>query len=207
MRLYLVRHPKPLVEAGVCYGASDVVCSTQALEEAVSALLQELPSGLKMISSPLSRCEQLAQILCRREPGFAYKSDEKLTEMDFGAWEMKAWSAIAPEELAAWTDAFATYRCGGSGESTGMFVQRVAKRLQESLQLDEDQVWITHAGVIRAVQWLSSQSWESFIALLDPAQLLSQLRAADWPSNEVVFGRVYQGRPWDWPPAWPPEQE
>jgi alpha-ribazole phosphatase len=207
MRLYLVRHPKPLVEAGVCYGASDVACCTEALESAAAAVLPELPSGLKIISSPLSRCEHFAQVLCRREIGLSYKTDQKLAEMDFGEWEMKAWSSIAPEELAAWTDAFATYRCGGSGESTGMFVQRVAKRLHESLHSGEDQMWITHAGVIRAVQWLSSQSWESFIALLDPAQLLSQLRAADWPSGEVAFGRVYQGRPWDWPPAWPQAQE
>ena len=202
MRLYLVRHPKPLVAAGVCYGASDVVCSAEALESAAHHLLGSLPKGLKMISSPLSRCEHLALNLCRLEPSFAYKIDKKLVEMDFGAWEMQTWDSIAQTELQAWTDDFASYRCGGSGESTGQFVQRVAERLHESLQSGEDQVWITHAGVIRAVQWLneklSDKSRASFIALPDRAWLLSQLRAADWPKGEVAFGRVHPlrwGRP------------
>jgi alpha-ribazole phosphatase len=198
MRLYLVRHPKPLVAAGVCYGASDVVCSHEALEFAAHHLLGSLPKGLKMISSPLSRCEQLAQILCRLEPNFAYKTDEKLVEMDFGAWEMQTWDSIGQSELQAWTDDFANFRCGGSGESTAQFVQRVAERLNESLQSGEDQVWITHAGVIRAVQWLKGKNSAGFMAQPDREWLLSQLRAADWPKGEMAFGQAYPlrwGRP------------
>ncbi len=222
MRLYLVRHPKPLVAAGVCYGASDVMCSAEALESAAHHLLGSLPKGLKMISSPLSRCEQLALNLCRLEPSFAYKTDKKLVEMDFGAWEMQTWDSMAQTELQAWTDDFASYRCGGSGESTGQFVQRVAERLHESLQSGEDQVWITHAGVIRAVRWLNEKLSDKgadkgndisndksndkgndknsagFIAQPDRAWLLSQLRAADWPKGEVAFGQVHPlrwGRP------------
>jgi alpha-ribazole phosphatase len=215
VKLYLARHAQPLVAKGVCYGASDVVCSADVLETAAQELLKVLPTGLHVISSPLSRCEQLAQILCRLQPDLTYKTDEKLAEMHFGSWEMQAWDAIPPEELKAWTDAFATYRCGGWGESTGQFVQRVAQRLHESLQSGEDQIWITHAGVIRAVQWLASQQFALFTGLLtppltppligqerqpDPALHLSQLRAADWPTGEVAWCQVQQ---WDWPPAWP----
>ncbi|WP_249660897.1 histidine phosphatase family protein [Variovorax sp. PCZ-1] len=205
MRLYFVRHPKPQVEAGLCYGASDVVCGAAELESAATHLLSVLPKSLKIISSPLSRCEHLAQILCRREASLAYKTDEKLAEMHFGAWEMKAWAAISPEELSAWTDDFAHYLCGGSGESTAMFVQRVAQRLHESMQSGEDQIWITHAGVIRAVQWLSAQSFELLRALATEPErlLLSHLHAADWPKGEVAFGQLHQGQPWDWPPQWP----
>lgn len=207
MRLYLVRHPQPLVAQGVCYGVSNVVCSREALESAADHLLQVLPKGLAVISSPLSRCAQLALHLCRREASFAYKTDEKLVEMDFGAWEMQAWDAIPKDELSAWTDAFASYRCGSTGESTGQFVRRVALRLRESKQGGEDQIWITHAGVIRAVQWLSNQPLKLLTELLieqpDPALLLSHFRAADWPTGEVAFGQVYRARPWDWPPEWP----
>jgi alpha-ribazole phosphatase len=206
MRLYLVRHPKPQVEAGVCYGASDVLCNPEELESTASHILTALPKDLKVISSPLSRCERLAQILCQLEAGLAYKTDVKLAEMHFGAWEMKTWSSIAPQELAAWTNAFATYRCGGTGESAGMMVQRVAQRLHESIQSGENQLWITHAGVIRAVQWLSAQPFELFTELVrqpDPAQILSQLRAGDWPKGEVAFGQLHRGQPWDWPQQWP----
>ncbi len=206
MRLFLVRHPKPEVEQGVCYGASDVVCTAQALESAAENLLKMLPKGLKITSSPLSRCEHLAQILCRLDADFSYKTDEKLAEMHFGHWEMVAWEHIAQAELTAWADAFVSYSCGGAGESTALVLQRVAQLLHQHGTRGEDHIWITHAGVIRAVQWLGTQPYSlitSLIERLDPAPLLSHLRAADWPKGEVVFGQVCLGQPWDWPVAWP----
>lgn len=204
MRLFLVRHPQPQAVQGLCYGASDVVCSAQAMDEAATYLLRVLPKGLPLISSPLSRCEQLAQILCGLQPDFSYKTDENLAEMNFGTWELRAWHCIAQTELSAWTDAFASYRCGITGQSTGQFVQAVAKRLYESVCSQQDQIWITHAGVIRAVQWLSLQPWECLTSLpsqADPEAYLSELRAADWPRGELAWSQVLQ---WDWPPAWPP---
>jgi alpha-ribazole phosphatase len=131
-----------------------------------------------------------------------YKSDEKLAEMHFGAWEMKAWDAIAPQELKAWTDDFCGYRCGGSGESAGQFVQRVAKRLWLSAQSGQKELWITHAGVIRAMQWLGGQPFEVLTALAagSPWEAGSRLRAAEWPKGVVEWCQL---QPWDWPPAWP----
>lgn len=206
MRLYLVRHPKPLVAQGVCYGVSDVACSREALESAADHLMQVLPKGLAIVTSPLSRCERLAQVLCRRQSDYSYKTDEKLSEMNFGAWEMQAWDTIAQNELAAWKNSFAGYRCGGTGESTAQFVQRVAARWCASAQSPQDQIWITHAGVIRALHWLATQPFEWVTDLVrqpDPVPLLSHFRAADWPTGGVAFGRVDREQPWDWPPAWP----
>ena len=200
MQLYLVRHPQPVVSQGICYGASDVACSTAALESAADHLLGVLPKGLNMLSSPLSRCEQLAQILCRREADFAYKTDENLAEMNFGAWEMQAWAAIAQDELSAWTDSFASYRCGGTGQSTGMFVQRVARRLLESARSGDDQIWITHAGVIRAVQWLSQQPFQNLIAWAESRRVPSELLAADWPRSGLAYCQVLR---WEAPKHWP----
>jgi alpha-ribazole phosphatase len=204
MRLYLVRHPQPIVAQGVCYGASDAACSPSELDAAALELIKTLPRGLRVTSSPLQRCEQLAKLLSRLEPDFVYKTDHGLAEMNFGAWEMRAWDAIAPEELRAWTEDFSAYRCGGSGESAGQFVQRVARRLIQSAQGGNDEIWITHAGVIRALLWLASQSFETLTALAQRPGLLcealSRLRAADWPRGELAFGRA---QPWDWPQAWP----
>lgn len=207
MKLYLVRHAKPLIEAGICYGASDVPCSEEAMEVAAIELLKSLPKtltkGLPMLSSPLSRCERLAQILCGLEPDFFYKTDAKLAEMNFGAWELQPWAQIAADELKAWTDAFASYSCGGSGESCAQFIQRVARCLLASRFSGEDQIWITHAGVIRALQWLALQPFELLTALAsptDPARHLGQLRAADWPAGEVAYLQV---QCWNWPAQWP----
>lgn len=206
MRLFLVRHPKPEVQQGVCYGASDVACTAQALESAAQNLLNVLPKGLKITCSPLSRCEHLAQILCRLDADLAYRTDQKLAEMHFGQWEMVAWERIAQAEFAAWADAFASYRCGGSGESTALVLQRVAQLLHQHGMQGEDHIWITHAGVIRAVQWLGKQPYSLITSLIeqpDPVPILSHLRAADWPTGEVAFGQVCRGQPWDWPAAWP----
>ena len=137
--------------------------------------------------------------------------------MNFGDWEMQPWSRISPHEISAWTDDFAHYRCGGSGESTAQFVQRVAIRLVRSAQDGHDEVWITHAGVIRALLWLTRQEafrmWMATViaqplmlsfapqareTLAPPRDLLSQLRAADWPQDAVAWCQVLA---WDWPQA------
>ncbi len=224
MKLWLVRHAQPLVEGGVCYGASDVACDPQTLQTAAANLLQVLPKNLPIISSPLQRCEQLAQILCGLQPDLTYKTDANLAEMHFGNWEMRPWSEIDPQELAAWTDDFAHYRCGDSGESTAQVIQRVVARLVHSCSSGQDQIWITHAGVMRALMWLGQQSafgpWlqsvisaqaqnliaarADFIAAQAqgfpqvPQDLLCQLRAADWPQHALAWCQV---QTWHWETA------
>jgi alpha-ribazole phosphatase len=201
MKLWLVRHPPTLAEPGLCYGASDVPVDPQALQACAQQLIAQLPQHAKIISSPLQRCEQLAQVLCRpagRLTTFSYQTDTRLAEMYFGAWEMQPWSRIAVSELSAWTDDFAHYRCGGTGESTVQFLQRVTARLQESLSADHDEIWITHAGVIRALLWLHRQTSVMpsvhRAAAITPA-LLACVQSHAWPRDEVAFGQVL---PLDW---------
>jgi alpha-ribazole phosphatase len=211
IRLHLLRHTKPLVAQGVCYGATDVPCDEAEMQAAAQNMLKTLPeqrtTRLHVISSPLQRCERLAQAGRAVEPVFAYKTDARLAEMNFGAWEMQAWSNISSAELSAWTDDFARYRCGGSGESAGQFVQRVAARWLDSALSGQDQLWITHAGVMRAVQWLSVQPFEDVIALARHLELacglLSRLRADQWPKGELAFGQLQVQ---DWPQGWPLRQ-
>lgn len=61
MKLWMVRHAQPLIEAGICYGATDVAADAQATLQAAHTLAQLLPAGLAMLSSPLQRCERLSQ--------------------------------------------------------------------------------------------------------------------------------------------------
>jgi alpha-ribazole phosphatase len=190
MKLWLVRHPPTLAAPGLCYGASDVLVDPQALQDCANQLVAQLPPGALIISSPLQRCEHLAQVLCRPTADlahFSYQTDARLAEMNFGAWEMQPWASIAASELSAWTDDFAHYRCGGTGESTLQFMQRVSERLQESLQRQEDEIWITHAGVMRALLWLRRHAPE---ARFTPELHAACLQAGAWPRDELVFGQV-----------------
>ncbi len=172
--MLLIRHARPLIENGVCYGALDVPADTHATRQAAAALAQKLPHNATIFHSTLQRCEQLAHALQALRPDLLCKPDARLREMDFGAWEGKHWDAIPRTELEAWTDSFFTYRCGG-GENVESFMARVAQAWDA---IEEPCIWVTHAGVIRAVLLLSQGKRHI-------------QRADEWPRDAVGFGEAY----------------
>lgn len=174
MKLWLVRHAQPLVDAGICYGRLDVAAHAGATAQCARALAAQLPPGIRVISSPLQRCEQLAKSLQALRPDLTCETDERLQEMDFGRWEGMAWQAIGRDELQAWTTDFATYAVGHDGESVTAFMARVGLAF-DALKATNT-LWITHAGVIRAVELL--------------AQGLRHLERADqWPLEAPKYGQ------------------
>ena len=169
MKLWLIRHAQPLIDAGVCYGATDVAADTQATALAAQALANELPVDGVMQASPLQRCERLAQEVRALRPDLTYQTDARLREMDFGAWEGQRWDAISPEAYDAWTADFFGHRFGGR-ESVAEFMGRIALAWDEFQSQGQDRVWITHAGVIRAVSLLAQGCREINDAMQWPAQ-------------------------------------
>jgi alpha-ribazole phosphatase len=139
----LIRHPRPSLAAGICYGASDVDVADEALE-CVSRLRELLPAHLPLFSSPTRRCRRLAEAL---HPAVQY--DPRLREMDFGHWELQPWSRIPRAELDAWAAAPMSYAPPG-GESVASVQARVTAFLQERCGPNgKDLAVVTHAGVIR----------------------------------------------------------
>lgn len=142
MRLYLVRHLPPLVEAGVCYGRTDLATDAAAQALALPALRAALPKA-PIYSSPLQRCAVLAEAL--GNPVF----DARLAELDFGAWEMQRWDDIARSEIDAWAADVAMYRPGG-GESVADMAGRVAGFYADLRATSvPDAIVVCHAGTIR----------------------------------------------------------
>ena len=175
MKLWLVRHAQPLVDAGICYGRLDMAADADATAECARQLAAQLPAGIRVISSPLQRCEQLAQALYAQRPDLAYKTDARLQEMDFGQWEGCAWQAIGPNALEAWTSNFAHHTVGHDGESVAAFMARVASAF-DALPGHGDTLWITHAGVIRAMALLT--------------QGIRHIERADqWPLDAPKYGQ------------------
>lgn len=152
-RLWIVRHAAPLIAPGICYGHLDVPADPDATHRTASALAAQLPGCPTIVTSPLQRCEQLAQSLCALKPDLTSNVDSRLKELDFGAWEGRAWDAIGKPAVDAWTDHFAHHAPGG-GESLTQMLQRVHAALNDACQQSGDVVWITHAGVARCVEWL-----------------------------------------------------
>lgn len=153
-RLWLVRHARPLVAPGLCYGRLDMAADAAASRAAAAALARALPPSVAGVwHSPLQRCELLALELQALRPDLASQAEARIREMDFGAWEGQAWSAIARAEIDAWAAELAIY-APGSGEPLAAMLTRVAGALDDARSRRGDVVWITHAGVARCVQWL-----------------------------------------------------
>ena len=174
MKLWLVRHAQPLVDAGVCYGRLDVAADPAATRASAQALAQALPLHAVLHTSPLQRCEHLAHTLCTLRPDLASKTDDRLAEMDFGSWEGQRWDALGAHALDAWTQDFAHHTPGG-GESVTRFMERVAQVVDETRSAGQDTAWICHAGVVRATR------------LLLAGQRQVQ-HAHAWPKEAVPFG-------------------
>ena len=153
-QLWLARHAKPLIAPGVCYGQLDVPADVDATTACARELVQSLPSGIKILCSPLQRCELLAHVLIGLRADLTYKTDPRLKEIDFGQWEGQRWDDIGTAAINAWVADFGQHRPGG-GESVEQFMQRVAAVWDEAaLAADTPTLWITHAGVIRAATLL-----------------------------------------------------
>lgn len=175
-RLWLVRHARPLVESGVCYGASDLDADPQDTHRAALELAAVLPAGARLFMSGLKRAQQLAHAVHALRPDLAAPvCDVRLNEMDFGRFELARWDEIDKAEFDAWTADFHSYRFGGR-ESVAEMLARVSSALGATLQaVDADHVWVTHAGVIRA-------------ACLLHACPDARPSASDWPREAPAFG-------------------
>ncbi len=163
MEVFLIRHPRPLIDAGVCYGCLDI--DAEDPTPIVRRLRSLLPPSTPVMASPLRRTRTLAEAL-HAQPQF----DSRLREIDFGAWEGRRWEEIGRSPLDAWANDLLDYAPPG-GESAAMLQKRVVACLSE---LSTNRVAVvTHAGPIRALlgHWL-------------------QLPVSRWSTIELAFGSV-----------------
>lgn len=150
MDLILIRHPEVAVDAGICYGQSDVPLrrDVRDLASMLSARMEELNAPVCIDgwhTSPLQRCASIAHAL-----GANAHIDARLAEMHFGAWEGCAWDTIDRALIDAWAADIEHARPHG-GESFAQFAQRVIAWF-EAACVDQQAVHvIAHAGVMRVL--------------------------------------------------------
>lgn len=177
--LWLVRHARVQIEAGVCYGRLELEAEPAATAALAARLAGQLPPRTRLWVSPRQRCEKLAQALCKARPDLRAQTEPELAEMDFGAWEGQRWDTLGQAALDAWVQDFGEHRPGG-GESVNAVLRRVGaalRRCARDTPADTDAAWLTHAGVIRAVQLLR--------------QGRSRLDAAsEWPRQSLDYGQI-----------------
>jgi len=163
MNLTLIRHTAVAVEPGICYGRSDVDVSTTFEAEAgrVLSILQPLQFDA-VFSSPSIRCRKLARYCGFPDPVI----DNRLMELNFGAWEMKPWADIKDPQLQRWFDNWLD-EIPTLGESFKAMTGRVEEFLKDIETRKLQQVALfTHAGVIRSAgiitgQFTAAEAFES----------------------------------------------
>lgn len=148
MEVFLIRHTRPEIPSGICYGQTDIPLKDTFPSESV-LVLSKLPKPFDAVfTSPLMRCLKLAHIISE---GGTLKQDNLLMELNFGDWEMKAWDDIPKEELNPWMENFVTHKVP-NGEAFSDLIQRTDDFLEGLINTAYKQVaLVCHAGVIRAM--------------------------------------------------------
>ena len=147
MPVILVRHTRPAVPTGVCYGITDLDLAP-TFEDEAATVVAKLPRACRVVSSPLRRCRRLAERIGATR-GLVPVFDERLREFDFGTWEGVPWEFIPRTELDAWAADFFHARPHG-GESVHMLRERVGTAIADYRRSGVSHVVVTHAGVIKA---------------------------------------------------------
>ena len=153
-RIWLLRHGE--VEASAArfaYGDSEVPLSAAGLER--TRELERLFRGVnlaRVISSPLGRARLLGEALARAS-GTTLEIDERLNEMQRGAWQgleleeyRRRWQAQAGKY---WEDPW-RWR-GHGGESDEQLTQRTWPAFEDTLESGGSVVLTIHGQVLRSI--------------------------------------------------------
>jgi len=195
VKLFLVRHPKPDVKKGLCYGDMDVPLAS-GWEGGAEALKKSLSLSFDSISSvcyhsPLSRAARLADFVADG----CSQSVEALKELDFGDWEGLCWQDIPKSEIDLWADDI-VHSAPYHGESLNVVADRVWQWwLSVKETSSENVVVIAHSGVIKVFisllcQWPLAQCHRIDVGFSSVTEfsiqgdfvVLKRLGAGDWVS-------------------------
>ncbi|MFI9507979.1 histidine phosphatase family protein [Nocardia sp. NPDC052566] len=134
-----------------------------------------------VVSSPLRRCRETAQVAAERL-GLEVRIDEGLREADFGAWEGLTFAEVRerfPGELEVWLQSPATVP-GGTGESLDSVARRVALSLDVLLAREAGRtvLVVSHVAPLRTLVRL---------ALGAPPESLFRMEIAAASLSAVVY--------------------
>ncbi|WP_413694002.1 alpha-ribazole phosphatase family protein [Psychromonas sp. KJ10-2] len=161
--IYLVRHGAVNLSSDICYGQLDCEL-TDSFEKDLQSFIdyfqnkQLKTANMQIISSPLSRCLNLAKGLQQslQLTFIPLKMENAFQEINFGEWEGKTWQSIGQQTIEDWNADLLDYQFP-KGESARQFDLRVVTawlQLNDSLlraKQAQNIVLITHAGVIRSI--------------------------------------------------------
>ena len=138
----------------ICYGRTDVPLA-EPPETGAAALIRAAADPVeRIVTSPSSRALLVARAVAART-GAPLHADDRLQEMDFGAWEGRLWSALPRPEIDAWAADPVGYRPGG-GESVEQVLARLRRAWTGIASSSDTTLVVTHAGPIRCLLHLAA---------------------------------------------------
>lgn len=163
------RHPRARAAAGRCIGRTDLALAPRKAKRLAhrirgTARRHGLPREVSV--SPLRRALDVGRWLKRW--GWKLHVDERLRELDFGAWDGRPWSEIAHREVDAW-QADLLHHAPGGGEPLAALAARVWAFVAGSTgHPGAPRLLVSHGGWLNALQHV-------------PPGCVS-LAAAEWPA-------------------------
>lgn len=161
MPVILLRHTRPDMPDGLCYGRTDLGLPESFPEDAARAIAA-LPEVSRIRSSPLGRCLRLAELVAETR-NLALTVEADLVEMDFGSWENRPWTDLPRHELDAWAADF-----DGARPHGGETVEDLAARVQGLLagarpRRTPPELWVSHSGIVRAAHAVTGRGagWDT----------------------------------------------
>jgi alpha-ribazole phosphatase len=161
MDVVLIRHARPRVADGVCYGRLDADLTqpvTPAPARMLAAAGPQMPD--RIVASTAARARETARLLSdalsRKAPAPPVEADERLCELDFGAWEGLAWDDVPRDQLDQWAADLLAARPHG-GESAAQGMARISSWADALPAAAPVCLWMVgHAGPMRmlAAHWL-----------------------------------------------------
>jgi alpha-ribazole phosphatase len=143
MQVALVRHPAVQVARGTCYGRLDVPLAPEAAADIARIAAALRGFGARVWTSPARRCRDVARALSE-----APVADARLLEMDFGAWEGRAWDDVPRHDLDRWAADPSGFAPPG-GERAADVLARVASFHADLMARGEDCVAVAHGGPLK----------------------------------------------------------
>ncbi len=147
MIIHIIRHTTPKINAGVCYGNTDLPLEDSFEAESQQVLEKLLTRYQAVFTSPLKRCYQLSTKLNTDQ----HQVDKRLIEYNFGDWELTPWSELTSNEAQSWMQNFVE-QPAPNGDSMLSMQARVNEFWDNLLTSDLESVaLVTHAGVQRLI--------------------------------------------------------
>ena len=199
MEIYLIRHTRPGVPEGTCYGRTDVPLDEAEFSARIPRIADHLPVGMVFYSSPASRCARLAERLVADTGGSLAGVDGRIHELDFGDWEGRLWSDLPSDETDRWRSDI-VHHAPPNGENFMAMWDRVSEFYQAILDAafagSQAQIGIVgHAGSLKVLLMRTLKLAPHQYALADIAQgRVSRIDARKTADGELSERLMYLNR-------------